>query len=317
MKKILLYLLVPLMIAPCSVAMAETLIVKDGQGAVKYLDVEGDGTIGDPHKTIDVIYGSNGSGPEAVKIHDGAVFTHPDPHDAAEYSVHLTKATGITDTMSVASLKGDQTVTVGNGSQWAVGNKLKFDDITDDANSEYDLLTIKVISTNDLTFDRPLDAAHAINSTLTGVTQNLAVDGSSTPQTFSIEPRVGTKIHIHSINIIFTSATEPSLELYGGNAALTYGLHCKIVRTSGRDETYWIPIRSINALELSGFTYDKEPKVLGGAFFAHLRLDLVKVVNSVMHLDSSLGESFQCTVRDDTTGNSSMEIKVSRHVEPL
>ena len=249
------------------------------------------------------------------RTRDNVLLTHYQAHTGPETSVHMTKETGITDTFAVATAKGDQTATVTNGAQWSVGNKVKIRNSLSE-NSEYDIVTIKVIATNVLTFDRPLDIGHGIGTDVIGVTQNMAVDGSSTPQTFFWKPEGTDEItHIHAIHIIFASATEPSLELFGANAALTYGAHFKIARASGRDDTYWIPIRSMNALLLSGFTYTKSAKVGGGLWFAHLTINLVGDNNTIILLDGAKDEQFECTIRDLATTNTSMEVKLSIHSE--
>lgn len=244
---------------------------------------------------------------------DNAAFVHNDPHELPEVSVHMIKATGVTDTITTtAASKGDKTITVGNGGLWAVGNKIK---IIDTDNTEYDILTIKAIAGNVLTLDRRLDADHIIGEDVVGYDVNMAIDGSSTNQFFQYTPRAGQKIHIHTINITMSSGTEPSLERFGGIAALTNGVHFRVKNTTGRDYTYWIPLRSNNSFELSGFEYIKETKVLT-TWFMHMHLDLVKATNSIIFLDGDEGQSFEIIIQDDLTGLDSMEIKLGIHEEP-
>jgi len=243
---------------------------------------------------------------------DESLYVHLDPHALPDISVHMISMNAVTDTLAVESVKGDQTVTVTDGSQWAGGNKIK---LTNDTNPEYDILTVKGIDGDDLTLDRPLDAAHDIGTELERVDVNMAIDGSETPKVFEYKPQPKKTFHIHSLHISITSTGEPALYKFGGGAALTYGVHFKVVNAVGRDETYWIPFRTLNSMELSGFNYLKEDKV-GQLWSASLNLNLIDDGNVIIRLNGNVDERFTCTIRDDNTDNTTMEVKLSIHEEP-
>lgn len=241
-----------------------------------------------------------------------ALYTHYSAHAKPDTSVHMVRLTGITDTLTVASVKGDNIITVSNGAQWAEGNKIK---ISDASNNEYDMLkiiTIGVPTANDLTLDRQLDVGHDIGISVIGVAQNMAVDGNATPVTFSYTPYTGKAVHVHSIHVTIESSAEPSLGLFGGQSALTNGVHFRIKRTVGRDSTYWIPFRTMNSMVLSGFTFTPYPKA--GTWFSNLTIDLTADSNTVISIDEAAGESFEVIIQDNNNdGNIAMEVKLSIH----
>lgn len=222
----------------------------------------------------------------------------------------MTRTTGVTDTLASASAKNDQTITVTNGAQWSPGNKIK---IVDSANIEYDILKIVSISTNDLTLDRQLDTAHSSGISVVGVTPSMIIDGSTTPVIYSYAPNTGKKIHIHSIHVTIESTVEPSLGLLGGQAAFSNGIHFRVKRTTSRDDTYWIPFRTMNSMVLSGWVYKKEPKTVG-TWYSNLLINLELDSNNIITLDDALGESFEIIIQDNN-GNLAMEVKLSIHEE--
>lgn len=243
---------------------------------------------------------------------NNALLVHNDPHELPEISYHMTKVDGVTDTIAVQSAKGDKIITVGDGTKWAVNDKIK---ILDGDNTEYDIIKIISISGDDLTLDRALDDIHLVGEDVVGVDENMAVDGSVTNQTFEYTPRAGQNIHIHTLHITMRSSTEPALGRFGGIAALTNGVHLRIKNITGRDNTYWIPFRSNNAFRLSGFDYIKEAKVLTD-WYIHMSISLVDDTNSIIFLDGDDGQSFEAIVQDDLTGLDNMEIKLGLHEEP-
>lgn len=247
---------------------------------------------------------------DPIGSHDNALKTHEVPHSALELSVHLTRDTGINDTIQITANKGDQNITVSNGSQFTVGDKLK---IIDGYSSEYDFFTIKVITNNTLRLDRILDAEQTAGKVVKVVEQNMAVDGSVTPVEFSYQPRPNVTKFLTSLHLILRSADEPSVEKFGGILALTYGFHCRIENPIGRDFTPWIPFRSNNAFMLSGFTYQKETKVGGGDYFVHMTLNLRDDAISIILLNDT--QKFTCRIQDDLTDLTAFELKLSMYDE--
>lgn len=255
------------------------------------------------------IVGSTISGPDGSKMtvsSDGAAETHLHAHHYSDISVHLTDDTGITDTSQSISLKDTRDMVVSNGAQWAVGKKVKIP-------GEYDILTIKAISTNTLSFDRYLDIDHASGTVVTGVTQNLKSAGSAaTPVIYGYTATESE--HIHGLHVVIASTDEPALFRFGGIDALEYGIHFRVVG-GDRTDTYWIPLRTSNSMILSGFTYTKEEKV-STTWFAHLRINLQAINNNIIIL--SPGETLQCLVQDPLSSDSSLvslEIKLDKHRE--
>lgn len=229
------------------------------------------------------------------------------------YSWHLSRDTGITDVLASAASKGDMSITVGNGAQWAQGNKIA---IYDGDNTEIDHVTVvDPPAGNVLYIDRPLDADHASALAIKGIDVNLARDGSVTPLEYYYQPRAGKKAHIHGMNVVIESTSEPSMDKFGGIAKLKYGLQFVLRNQTGRDFTPGRPFRSLTAFELSGFAYHKEPKVLTD-WFVHLHLDISAMFNGMLELDGDQQQRFSVFLRDNNTGNVSTEITLNIHEEP-
>jgi len=237
---------------------------------------------------------------------DGAAETHVYAHSYPDVSVHLVSKTGVTDTLQSPSTAGSRDIVISNGTLWAVGNKVKIP-------GEYDILTIKVIATNTLSFDRYLDIAHDSGTTVTGVTQNMKAAGSAAnPVIYEYEAT--EREHIHGIHIVISTTSEPALFRFGGLDALGYGIHFRVVGGT-RTNTYWIPFRTNNSMVLSGFTYSKETKV-GTDWFAHLRVNLEELNNNIIILLA--GESLQVLIQDNLAAEgtlNSLEIKIDKHEE--
>ena len=241
---------------------------------------------------------------------DGALSVHEVPHNEPEVSVHLVRETGVTDTLQATAAKGDRDILISNGALFTVGDKIK---IIDGVNSEFDILTIKVITVNTLTLDRVLDAEQTAGREVRVVNQNMNVNGSVTPVEFSYKPRTGQEKYIGSVHIVIRTSTEPSLEKFGGIAALSYGVHFRVKNATGRDYTYWLPMRSNNSFVLSGFSYDFQPKVGGGDYFTHLKLNLRDDSGSIILLDDT--QEFVCRIQDDLSiaAFDAMEVKISMY----
>jgi hypothetical protein len=243
----------------------------------------------------------------------GANFGHPEPHGEGLISVHMTRDTGVSSTIAVSVSKGDRDITLTDATGFAVGNKVQILDDGTFGNLEYDFFTIKAISVNTLTLDRVVDLGHDIGEEVKVVSQSMKVLGSAaSPVTFCYTAPIDERVHIHSVHIVLSSSTEPSLERFGGIGSLAYGVHFYVKNDTGRNVTYWVPIRSNNSFRLSGFLYEKEDKVLT-TWFSHFEIDLIEESYSVINLEDS--QQFCADIQDDLTTLLSFEIKLGIHIE--
>lgn len=291
--------------------------IKDKDGQEKYVQALGAGTVGDPFVLARAGYGVDKDGNLLANkcSPSGTLYSHPDPHDIYNSSIHLTRDTGTTDTLAVAASKDDKSIEVNNGAQFADGNKLRIFDATL-ANSEFDFVTIKGAPVgNVLTLDRRLDADHPIGTSIVHCTPGMNVDGSSTNVIHELlHPGNCDLFHIHSIQIVMASSGEPSLEKFGGISTLVNGLHFRVYNPSGRHRTFGIPFRTNNSFVLTGFSYVKEPKV-GVTWYVHLKYNTIDTTNSVFLIDNLAGEKFQAIIQDDLSGLLALETKASIHDE--
>lgn len=243
----------------------------------------------------------------------GAAFTHECVHELPGIDFHMTRDTGVSDELLSPADKDTRQIQVKTPASWNIGDKFEM-------NSEYDLITVKDKVGDILTLDRILDVTHAADTPIYGRSVNMAA--AATPASplyyrWPNQPSVLSGIwHIHTLNITFSSTVEPSLGRFGGSDPLPYGVQFRKVSPGKRNETYWIPFRTLNSMELSGFEYIKEDKVLT-LWYTHLSISLVALANSVITIDMDAGEYWEMILVDDNTQNTTMETKVGAHRELL
>lgn len=219
-------------------------------------------------------------------------------------SVHLSRQLSVTALASPVS-KGGRLLTVVDATGFTVGSKLTVEDA---ANTENDVLTVKGINGAGLTVDRAMDANHAAGVTIRRViTQlNSAVGSPSVPMVYQFRPLSGIW-RVCEMHILMSSASEPSLDKFGGIAALVNGVHIRQCNDTGRDYTFAVPFRSNAALELAGGDYVKEEKV-GTFYWTHFGFNFRQLFDAYFIVTPT--SALCAAVQDDLSGLGSIEIKI-------
>jgi hypothetical protein len=114
------------------------------------------------------------------------------------------------------------------------------------------------IATNTLTMDTPMDFAFQSGDVAICLDRNLGVDGSATPQIFSIEVGSGSRSSIDISRIMVSMLTDsaPSLAKFGDLTKLTRGLVLR--RVNGDIRNLW---NVKDNGELTNLTFDYDPKL--------------------------------------------------------
>jgi hypothetical protein len=140
---------------------------------------------------------------------------------------HVIASTMLNDTVAV----DDTTFTVADSTGMVVGHYIQ---IIDTMQSRVYAGTILAISSNDITVDSPLDIAYTDGSEVVSGVTNMAVDGSTTPVTFSYRlgsQEVDNSYDITRVTMICTTSTAVDLSKFGDQTALTKGFVFRKVDT--------------------------------------------------------------------------------------
>ena len=130
-----------------------------------------------------------------------------------------------------------------------------------------------------------------------GGSNDLVVDGSSTPVTFSAAPGTGKKWYIHSISILFED-TGINFNKFGGITALTNGVDLKITE-GGESERL-----GLNAKKNSDFYEFATAVILQSAAtdVLSIRSNIKISQGTTFELKDSLSENVKVVVNDNLTG---------------
>ena len=167
--------------------------------------------------------------------------------------IHASKAHKFTTSTADLSMN-DKVVNVTDASTCIAGDSLKV--ITPSAGRFYAGHIVSV-STNDITVDSPFDFAHPSGASVVCAKENMAVDGSSTPQIFSLraaDPNGKVPITVHVTRVILTGicTSATSLDKFGNITALTHGL---MFRRRNNGTSFNI-FNIKNGSDLEGLGYD-------------------------------------------------------------
>jgi hypothetical protein len=164
----------------------------------------------------------------------------------------LRKELGV-DVLTADMVIDELVISVGNATGRVQGEVVLLRDVTNNRFSFFEIVSINV---NDITVDRPIDFAYTVaNSTVSYATDNLAVNGSVTPEVFSLRnsanPQIPTTADITRIIITMITNTGCTLPDFGDLGKLTNGITLR--HTDGE-------IRNLfnvkNNQEMAGIAYD-------------------------------------------------------------
>lgn len=130
-------------------------------------------------------------------------------------------------TLAVAGSIDDTTITAVSAATCAAGDSVKV--ISPENLRFYVGHQVGALAGNVITLDSPLDFAYPAGSSVACATENMAVDGSSTTQVYSLraaDPTGAVPVTVHITRIIIECLTDSptSLDKFGNITALTYGL---------------------------------------------------------------------------------------------
>ncbi len=168
---------------------------------------------------------------------------------------------------------------------------------------------VLAVSTNTITVDRPIDHAFPLTTLGRIVTTEMAVNGSITPQVFSL--RAGATA-VDAVRFLITMIDDTSMDdaKFGGIGALTRGLVLRIVNTFQKT----IFCLKSNQ-EIKQFCYDVaySDKAPAGSFGLVARMTFGGQSKHGVVLRISDDDVIQWVVQDDLTALTSLKISVQGH----
>ena len=214
--------------------------------------------------------------------------------------------TGVSTTLAVAPSVGDTSIEVVSSAGFTLENKLDIYDGED----ENVLPTIKAISGNVITLDKPLDHAYDIGDTVDEIIINMNISGSLiSPQSFKVKPLAGEEVDYTRILIEMTHGSSGDNGLFGDLSELSNGV---VLRTYlGATDTFkslsiWKTNSDI-AVDMYDITYSTRSGG-GGSYGTNARGTFQKT-GAVVRLNGDDGDYLEILIQDDLTGLDSFRIK--------
>lgn len=211
---------------------------------------------------------------------------------------------------------GDKTIVVDTATGFIAGALIIIADPTD---ARYYIgHQVGAIATKTVTLDTPLDFAYESGTRITAGTEEMAVDGSSTTQVFSLragEPTPGIPIVVDVTDIIITClCTDPvSLATFGDQAALSKGLVMR--RTDGIYNNLFNVKTNRDIATIMDWTPYVATKPSEGVDGFVGKLSLAGAANLGVAIRVGTGEDLESLVQDDLSITiTSLKIMILGHV---
>lgn len=219
-----------------------------------------------------------------------------------------------TTTLSQDGVLGALTVTVTSTTGFIDGATVRI--ISIDDNRFYTGVQVGAIAGSVVTLDSPLDFAFPAGARIVNGTTNMAVDGSSTTQIFSLRAGdPGIPLVVDITRMIFSCITTSAVDLskFANFTALANGLVLRRV-----DGTYQNIFNVKTNQDIAGIMYDWQPYAATNpqqgvdGFAARLTFGGQSKVGVVLRLGP--GEDLQLLVQDDLATAQSTELITDLHV---
>jgi hypothetical protein len=217
-------------------------------------------------------------------------------------------------TLAADTAIDDRTVLLTPGHGAVIGDVLEIA-----ATGTEDFIQSKVlnVATNTITIDQPINRIYSSGETVILSSDNMLVNGSVTPQIFSILPLPSQKGDMVRVIITITSSQPQDFETFGSMPALTNGC---VLRIKKQDGTFENVFNWKSNGEFIDRSFDSDFLVNTGnnvrAFFARRTFGGQSKNGVVIRLDGDLSEELQVVIQDDLvtgTTNTSFNMFAQGH----
>jgi len=210
--------------------------------------------------------------------------------------------------IDVSASIDDQSVSVVSASGVTVGDILCLKE-----NGRFYQGSITATAATTVTINEPLDYAFTDASEIHYGKIDLAVDGSSSTQTFHIKPPTGVKWDVTRVLLHIEDNSVMDTAKFGGISALTNGLMFRV-----KNGIYKNILNMKTNGDMAGFAYDTayDTKAPAGSYAFRSRLTFAgqNKIGVTVRLDGDTSDELQFLVRDDLTALDHVHIIVEGHV---
>jgi len=212
-------------------------------------------------------------------------------------------------TLAVDTVVNSNSITVQSGHGLTTGDAGTHIALFDVASATFTSAELVSVAGDVLLLDSPMPRIFAVGAATAGAfLKNMNVDGSITPQVFSITARENISGDIVALAMEFRDTIPMDFDTFGGLPALTNGV---VLRVNNGDGTYrnLYNFKSNGDIILMAQMHDFTENNGGGirGFNAHLVFGGQENHGVVIRLDWTLSEALELVVQDDLTGLTGMD----------
>jgi hypothetical protein len=212
-------------------------------------------------------------------------------------------------TVAVDTAIGDRTVDLTSAASASVGDILEMAEADSGNFLQSRILSISV---NEVTIDQPVNRVYKAGSVAVISTDDMLVDGSVTPQVFSILPLPNQAGDMVRVLIDIRGSAAMDFSTFGSDPALTNGC---VLRVKRKDGTFRNIFNWKNNGDFINRSLDHEFLVNVGnnqrAFVSRTTFGGQSKRGVVIRLDGALGEELQVVIQDDlVTGSLNSEFRM-------
>jgi len=217
-----------------------------------------------------------------------------------------------TESPSVAVDIGDVTILVASTTGFTVGDDVVINDL-DGFRREYHFVITAISVNTSITLDRPTDRAYTTSAVIERVSENLAVDGSTTVISF-IQPPPEEVWHITRIILSILDGTAMDDSKFGWIASLTNGV---VIRENNSDGYHTLTDWKNNSDMIEDY-YDLNysTKASSGQFWLRGRWTFTNA-GAIIKLDGAQGDKLELLIQDDLTDLIHFGVKAQWHTEGI
>jgi hypothetical protein len=194
-------------------------------------------------------------------------------------------------------------VVVADSTGCSVGDYFGMFNADDPLNNRATFGTILAVDagTDTITLDTPIDFEFQVGDTAACFSRDMNVDGSTTPQIFSVQvgPNATQSIDITRFMISMYTSSAANLGLFGNLPKLTYG--CVLRRVDGDTRNIW-NVKDNGELANISFDYDQYSAVGQGQDGVNFRNTYAGADKHGVAIRLSPGDALQFIIQDNLTG---------------
>jgi len=163
-----------------------------------------------------------------------------------------------------------------------------------------------------ITLQAPLDFAFTTAASIETGIWNMAVDGSSTTQIFSVKPPPLINFDIYQINVSMLDSSDMDDGKFGGVAALTKGLIFKFKNSITKHLA--VIVNNLGFYEI-GFTIEYSSKAPAGQYGFRARREIKTANGTTIQVEGELSDAFQVAVRDKLDDLDLLAVIINGHLK--